>query len=374
MVVGRDLAAAPLAHLVALRRQRLHAGALLGLVHRVARALLGGERAGVRPPRPLQAEPVELLQRVECRLVGGRHHPPLDEVDRGLGDRLVAGAADPGGDDRRPVVLGEALVLGVDERHVDRRAVRRRGGVVRHEHPGDAPEVLEGAGLPLLPRALAHVGEALRPEPARVGQRHDDHVDPGLGTRDPVGDRGRVPGPVDVRLCARLVGEPPGRAGLLRRLREHLAERLVRVGGPSGRGGLIAALHPEHLDRELAVAPLALDQGAHVGLQVGALRRRARRRRQHPLDVRHAHRGDVVERQRPLAQHPGARGDVALARVQCRRDLGLRDPSLREHQEDLFLLRHGHQPLSALRRPPFGRPTADSTGGTTRADSRYRRC
>ena len=338
-------------------------------------------RPGVQPADPLQAELVELLERVECRLVGGGDDPSLDEVDRGLGDRLVAGAADPGGDDRRPVVLGEAPVFAVDERHVDRGAVRRRGGVVRHEHPGDPAEVLERAGLPLLPGPLPHVGEALRPEAVRVRQRHDDHVDLRLGPGEPVGDGGRVPGPVDVGLRAGLVGEPPLGARLLRGLGEHLAEGLVRVGRfPRGRGGL-AVLHPEHLDRELAVPLLALDQRRHVRRQVGALRRPLRRRRDHPVDLGVAHRRDAVERQVVLADRPRARRHVALARMQRRGDLGLRDPSLREHQEDLLSLGHGHQPLSVFAAPALRAPSRRILGavpckpirGTVRPDCRYQK-
>ena len=250
-------------------------------------------------------------------------YPLLDEVDRGLRHRLVAGAADPGRDDRSLVVPGEAGVLLVDQCRAGRRAVGRRGGVVGHEHPRDPAEVLEHACLVLLPEPLPHVGGALRPEPVRVRQRHHDHVDPGLRAGEAVGERCGVAGPVDVRLRTRLVREPPGRPRLLRRPQEHLAERLVRVGGPPGRGGGLAVLRPEHLDREPAVAPLALDQGVHVGLQVGTLRRQGPPAA--PVSPRpgRAHRGDVVEGERSLAQHSRARRYVALADVQRGRDLGL---------------------------------------------------
>ena len=269
---------------------------------------------------------------------------------------LSRGAADPGGDDRRPVVLGEAPVLVVHQRDVDRGAVRRRGGVVRHEHPRDPAEVLERAGLPLLPRALAHVREALRPEAVGVRQGDDHHVHLGLCPGEPVGERGGVARPVDVGLRAGLVGEPPPGPGPFRRLGEHLAERLVRVGRfPRGRGGL-AVLHPEHLDRELAIALLALDQRGHIGDEVGALGLLPRRRRQHPVDLGLGHREDVVEGDAALADRPRARRHVALARAQRRGDLGLRDPSPSRASGESFSSWTWAPAPSASRRPPFGRP------------------
>lgn len=250
---------------------------------------------------------------------------------------------------------GEALVLGVDDGRVDRGAVRRRGGVVGREHPGDAPEVLEGAGLALLPRPLLHVGEALRPEPARVGRRHDEHVDPGPRAGEAVRQPSRAPGPVDAGLGSRLVREPLGRPGPLGGVGEHLAEGLVGVRALPGGLRRHAALHPERLHRELAAPPLARDQRPHVGSRVGALARTPGRR-EHPVHLGGAHRGDVVERQAALADRLGARRDVALARVRGGGDPGPGDPSLRQRREDLPSLGHGHRPLSVSRRPPFGRP------------------
>ena len=151
MVIRCDLGTSPLAHLVALGGKRHQVRALLLLEDRVARAVLGRERAGVQPCHPIGAEFVELVDGVECHLVGRTDYPAFHQVNNRFGNALVTGLADPGGDDRRAVVIGEAPVLLVDESDLRGGAVGRRGGVVGHPHARHAAELLERVHLAFLP-------------------------------------------------------------------------------------------------------------------------------------------------------------------------------------------------------------------------------
>lgn len=360
VVVRGHLGAAPLAHLVALGGKGHQVHALL-LEHRVARAVLGGERPGVEPCHLLRAELVELVDGIECHLAGRPDDPALNQVDARFGHALVARPTDPGGQDGRPVVLGEALVLPVHER--DPRGcgpIGRRGGVVGHPHARNAAELLERVDLALLPGFLPHVAEALRPELVREGQRDDQDVDLGPGSQQLVGEVGDVAGPIDEALGPRLVGEVPGRAHLACGVGEHLAERLVGVGELPLRRGALAVLEPEELHRQLPTHFLALDQRRHVGSQVGVVRTALLLGEEHVIDRVGVHRAHGVERQAAFAHHLGAGGDVALADVKRGRDVRLGGPSLGQHQEDFLVLGHRHRAPFHESEPRIGLATWNS--------------
>ena len=318
--------------------------ALLLIEHRVARAVLGGERPGVQPRHFLRAELVELVDGIECHLAGRADDPALDQVDARFGHALVARPADPGGHDGRPVVLGEALVLPVHER--DPRGggpIGRRGGVVGRPHARNAAELLECVRLALLPGLLPHVAEALRPKLVGEGQRDDQDVHLGLGSQQLVGEVGDVAGPIDEAFGPRLVGEVPGRPHPARGVGEHLAERLVGVGELPLRRSALAVLEPEELHRQLPTHFFALDQRLHVGPQVGVVRTALLLGEEHAVDRVGIHRAHGIERQAALAHHLGAGGDVALADVKRGRDVRLGGPSLGQHQENLLVLGHRHR-------------------------------
>ena len=273
-------------------------------------------------------------------------------------------------------MLSESLVLVVHERDVDGAAVCRRRAVVGHQHPGHAAEVAEGVRLAVLPGSLPHVAEALRPEPAREGQHHYEHVHLRRRAGEPVGEVRHVAGPVDVALRPRLVLEVARRASPLGLVGEHLAERLVGVGELPLLGCLVAVLRPQQLDRQPAVPLLALDERGHVGPQVGGVGAAPLPWEERVVHCRGVHRAHLVEREGVLAHDPRRRRHVALADVQRRRDLRLAHPSLRHREEDLLVLAHGHQPLPLSRHPGLGarkRMLGQGGRGTNDAYKRYQR-
>lgn len=250
------------------------------------------------------------------------------------------------GNDGGPVAIDEALVLLVHER--DARGVRAggcRGGVVGRPHARHAAELLERVHLAVPPRLPLHVAEALHPEPVGERQRHDQHVDLRLGSRQSVRLEGRVASPIYVALGSSLVGEVPGDIHPLGLVGELTREHLVRVRQLLLGLRSLAVLYPEELHRELAVLLLTLDQRCHVLLEVRVVRLSLLFREEQVVDHVGVHLTHRVERRAALADGLGSRRHVALADVQRRRDVRLAGTSLCQHHEIFLVPRHRHLAL-----------------------------
>ena len=268
VVVRRHLAAAPLVPLEGGRGQRVQRGPLLAEEGVVPAALAPGERAGVERVNEAAHLGVQLIEGREPLLGQRSEHPRLAQVDGLLRRRLVPRPAHARRDHRAAVVLGH-LEVGVVDLHRLRLATAVRGGgaVVGHEDVGDPAGGPEGVHVGLDPGARPHVGEALRVDPRRPGERRDEQVRGRPPARHGVEDRGGEPGPVDEHRPAGLVrdaGDEVVRPGVVADL---LAELRVLVEALAARVTIEVA-RPLQRERHLRHPRELVADARVVGLEV----------------------------------------------------------------------------------------------------------
>lgn len=371
VVVRRHLAAAPLAPLEGIRRQRAERRAPLAEERVVAAPPATGEGPGAqRADEPARLR-VGLLQAREPLAGHWGERPRLARVDGLLGRRLVARPPGARRHHRAPVALGRLQVGAVDLRRLGLAApVGRGGAAVGHDDVGRASGRPEGAHMGGDPGSAAHVREALGVHPSRPGEARDEEVGGRRLPRHRVVHGGGHPGPVDEHQPAGLAGDACGEAVGPGAVADPLAEPGVPV-GPLPAGVAVAVAPPLQRERHLRdPRELAADPRA-VGLEVllGPLRPAVLEQRRH-LGV--GHRLEPLGADAPLARLRRALRDRRLAAA---REAGRVVPARPlEQPPDDFLLRGHTAPFRAGGRPGGALAAQKGIwgrGGTVRAECRY---
>ncbi len=186
---------------------------LLRLEHAQPRpgALL--ERLGVVSGDPLIDRGPKFRQRREPPIAERRDHEGSDVPDRALNARLILRLRDPARQHRRGVMRGE-FPIRVVENHLTLRRVldHSRLQVVRDDPRNTPAEPVEHRRVRTQPGLLPHIERRLDERVPRERQRRDEQVDPRRLARDRIGQRHRLPRPVDLDRLSGLVTHPRRRA------------------------------------------------------------------------------------------------------------------------------------------------------------------
>ena len=261
--------------------------------------------------------------------------PPLADLDRDLGFRLIPWLRRPGRQDHRAVVLGELLVGALHAGLVPARDHDAALELIGHDDLRDAPEEREG---PLVARdPVRHLLGAggLGVGVVRRAEDGDEQFDRDDLARGGIEEPRLLAGVVHEALLAGAVDLAHGQAAAL----QPAAVELAELGVPVAVGMVLEVFEVEQFEGDAGLAPLGVQVGAvRDGTVVGGRRRGPvhaglQRLVGEALDLA------PVEAGRAGAQHRGPHG--AAADPQALRHVAVAEPEAPLLSQDLSGLTHG---------------------------------